>query len=104
MMSCNVPGDIFATGQWMINIDESKIVEEILTSYVKCNPNLALLDFGNVIVIRNHLLMDKVKIVSGGASGHEPAYAGLVGKGMLTAAIQGILFIYFSILLILYIN
>lgn len=88
-MTCNVLSENFATGRWMIN-DELNIVKEMLISYVRYNPNLILLDIGNVIVLRDHLLMDKVKIVSGGASGHEPAYAGFVGKGFLTASIQGI--------------
>lgn len=31
----------------------------------------------------------QVTLVSGGGSGHEPAHAGYVGKGMLTAAVAG---------------
>ncbi|CAI5529457.1 unnamed protein product [Closterium sp. Naga37s-1] len=34
----------------------------------------------------------KVAIISGGGSGHEPAHAGFVGKGMLTAAVCGDVF------------
>ncbi|WP_057895782.1 dihydroxyacetone kinase subunit DhaK [Liquorilactobacillus oeni] len=34
----------------------------------------------------------KVGIVSGGGSGHEPAHAGFVGKGMLSAAVCGQVF------------
>jgi dihydroxyacetone kinase len=30
--------------------------------------------------------------VSGGGSGHEPAFAGFVGKGMLTASVAGTIF------------
>jgi len=33
-----------------------------------------------------------VSIISGGGSGHEPAFAGFVGKGMLTAAVAGDVF------------
>ena len=32
---------------------------------------------------------DKVALISGGGSGHEPSHAGFVGKGMLTAAVAG---------------
>ena len=32
---------------------------------------------------------NKVTLISGGGSGHEPAHAGLVGKGMLDAAVCG---------------
>lgn len=35
---------------------------------------------------------DKVAVISGGGSGHEPAQAGYVGEGMLTAAICGDVF------------
>ena len=34
----------------------------------------------------------KVAIISGGGAGHEPAHAGFVGKGMLTAAVSGEIF------------
>lgn len=34
----------------------------------------------------------KVGLVSGGGSGHEPAHAGFVGKGMLSAAVAGQIF------------
>lgn len=34
----------------------------------------------------------KVALISGGGSGHEPAHAGYVGKGMLTAAVAGEVF------------
>ena len=34
----------------------------------------------------------KVALVSGGGSGHEPAHAGFVGEGMLTAAVCGDVF------------
>lgn len=35
---------------------------------------------------------DQVSLISGGGSGHEPAHAGLVGKGMLDAAVCGDIF------------
>ena len=31
-------------------------------------------------------------LLSGGGSGHEPAHAGFVGKGMLTGAVAGAVF------------
>ena len=37
-------------------------------------------------------MKNKVGIVSGGGSGHEPAHAGYIGKGMLTAAVAGQVF------------
>jgi len=44
------------------------------------------------VVLRKNWAKDRVAIISGGGSGHEPAHAGFVGKGMLTAAVCGQLF------------
>ena len=44
------------------------------------------------VVVRTDWTKSKVAIVSGGGSGHEPAHAGFVGKGMLTAAVCGDVF------------
>ncbi|MCB1335455.1 MAG: dihydroxyacetone kinase subunit DhaK [Roseivivax sp.] len=44
------------------------------------------------VVVRNDWDKSRVALVSGGGSGHEPAHAGFVGRGMLTAAICGDVF------------
>jgi triose/dihydroxyacetone kinase / FAD-AMP lyase (cyclizing) len=44
------------------------------------------------VVVRSDWDNSRVAIVSGGGSGHEPAHAGLVGPGLLTAAICGDVF------------
>ncbi len=44
------------------------------------------------VVLRSDWDKGKVAIVSGGGSGHEPAHAGFVGQGMLTAAVCGDVF------------
>ena len=44
------------------------------------------------VVIRSDWDKSKVALISGGGSGHEPAHAGFVGAGMLTAAICGDVF------------
>jgi ATP-dependent dihydroxyacetone kinase len=44
------------------------------------------------VVMRSDWDRSKVALVSGGGSGHEPSHAGLVGKGMLTAAVCGEIF------------
>jgi dihydroxyacetone kinase len=43
-------------------------------------------------VVRSHVDKNKVALVSGGGSGHEPAHAGFVGDGMLDAAVCGDVF------------
>ncbi|ELK48611.1 dihydroxyacetone kinase subunit DhaK [Halobacillus sp. BAB-2008] len=45
-----------------------------------------------MIVRKDAPVEGKVGIVSGGGSGHEPAHAGFVGKGMLDAAVSGEVF------------
>lgn len=44
------------------------------------------------VVIRTDWDKSKVALVSGGGSGHEPAHAGFVGEGMLSAAVCGDVF------------
>ncbi|MBI2720307.1 MAG: dihydroxyacetone kinase subunit DhaK [Rhizobiales bacterium] len=44
------------------------------------------------VVCRTDHKPSKVAVISGGGSGHEPAHAGFVGKGMLTAAVCGEVF------------
>ncbi|MCR9174735.1 MAG: dihydroxyacetone kinase subunit DhaK [Alphaproteobacteria bacterium] len=44
------------------------------------------------VVMRTDWDRSKVALVSGGGSGHEPSHAGLVGRGMLTAAVCGEVF------------
>ncbi len=44
------------------------------------------------VVVRAERDVNKVAIISGGGSGHEPAHAGLVGEGLLDAAVCGDVF------------
>ncbi|KMO44051.1 dihydroxyacetone kinase [Methylobacterium tarhaniae] len=44
------------------------------------------------VVLRADWQADRVALVSGGGSGHEPAHAGFVGQGLLTAAVCGDVF------------
>lgn len=70
--------------------------EEVLSDMLKgmtfAHPEcLQKLDGFNVIVRKNRS-KNKVVLVSGGGSGHEPAHAGYVGRGMLDAAVLGEVF------------
>ncbi|WP_117235586.1 dihydroxyacetone kinase subunit DhaK [Vibrio maerlii] len=79
----------------ILNNKESFVIDSIQgTLYSAQRENLTLLDFENDIkvVARNDWNKDKVALICGGGSGHEPAHAGFVGKGMLTAAVCGDLF------------
>ncbi|WP_256671166.1 dihydroxyacetone kinase family protein [Pseudomonas sp. BAV 2493] len=70
------------------------VVRELLEGLVSLDPGLALLAAEQVI-LRQPLAAtgDRlVAVISGGGSGHEPAHAGYVGEGMLTAAVAGDVF------------
>jgi ATP-dependent dihydroxyacetone kinase len=74
--------------------DPSSVVREMLEGVVALSPATVLLADENV-VIQSGLpepAKRKVAILSGGGSGHEPAHAGYVGAGMLTAAVAGDVF------------
>ncbi|BDR72933.1 dihydroxyacetone kinase subunit DhaK [Clostridium tetani] len=73
------------------NVDYA--VEDMLEGMIKAYPNkIRKLDAGNIIVRKDAPIKDKVALVSGGGSGHEPAHSGYVGKGMLDAAVAGAVF------------
>ncbi len=79
----------------ILNNKESFVLDSIKgTLYTSVRENLTFLDFDNDIkvVTRKDWNKDKVALICGGGSGHEPAHAGFVGKGMLTAAVCGDLF------------
>src|SRR5204863_3048243 len=44
------------------------------------------------VIYRTDYRPSRVALISGGGSGHEPAHAGFVGRGMLTAAVCGEVF------------
>ncbi|XP_045478140.1 triokinase/FMN cyclase-like [Harmonia axyridis] len=64
-------------------------VSDSLLGLATLNPDLEILNVGNVILHKGLEQVDKVLILSGGPSGLEPAFAHYVGKGMLAAAVQG---------------
>jgi dihydroxyacetone kinase-like protein len=66
------------------------VVTEMLEGIRIANPQLAL-DSENNVIYRKEVT-NKVGLVSGGGSGHEPAHAGYVGYGMLDAAVSGNVF------------
>lgn len=70
------------------------VVEEMLDGMIVLHPGLARLDGYKVIVRADaeKTREQQVALVSGGGSGHEPAHAGYVGVGMLSAAVAGEVF------------
>jgi phosphoenolpyruvate---glycerone phosphotransferase subunit DhaK len=67
-----------------------RYVDDMLEGLVAAHPELTRVA-GTQVIVRTQKA-DKVALVSGGGSGHEPAHAGYVGTGMLDAAVAGAVF------------
>jgi phosphoenolpyruvate---glycerone phosphotransferase subunit DhaK len=69
------------------------MVEEYLGGMEALHSELISVDYENQFVVRiDAPVHDKVGIISGGGSGHEPMDGGFVGLGMLDAACPGAVF------------
>ncbi|ANZ96258.1 dihydroxyacetone kinase subunit DhaK [Brochothrix thermosphacta] len=68
------------------------IVNEMLEGLVTIHDDLVYRVPNTNVIARLAKTPNKVGLVSGGGSGHEPAHAGFVGDGMLSAAACGAVF------------
>jgi triose/dihydroxyacetone kinase / FAD-AMP lyase (cyclizing) len=68
------------------------VLNESLKGLCMLNKNLLYFEDYNIIVDKCQLDDTNIKIISGGGSGHEPAHAGYVAKGFLSAAVCGDIF------------
>lgn len=75
----------------IINNPEN-VVTEMLDGLAYVHHDLVHRLSGFDIIARNEQDSGQVGLISGGGSGHEPAHAGFVGDGMLSAAIAGAVF------------
>ncbi|MFF8901197.1 dihydroxyacetone kinase subunit DhaK [Streptomyces lydicus] len=75
----------------LINVAET-VVADALRGMAAAHPELVVDAANRVIVRRDAPVADKVALVSGGGSGHEPLHGGFVGPGMLDAACPGEVF------------
>jgi triose/dihydroxyacetone kinase / FAD-AMP lyase (cyclizing) len=77
-----------------INKREDVVIEAVEGLLATSAVPLARLDgYPHIrVVVRADWDRSRVALVSGGGSGHEPAHAGFVGSGMLTAAVCGDVF------------
>ena len=74
--------------------DPDNVVEEMLRGLVLLHPGSARLS-GHKVMVRvdtEQYRDQQVAVLSGGGSGHEPAHAGYIGLGMLSAAVVGEVF------------
>ena len=74
----------------IINRPET-VVMEMCNGMVMAHPELKF-NRKFKIISKKKINNNKVSLISGGGSGHEPAHAGFVGKGMLDAAVCGDIF------------
>lgn len=73
--------------------DPSMVVDEMLSAYVLAHADLvAVTENERVIKYVNSPIPGKVGIVTGGGSGHKPAFIGYVGRNMIDAVACGELF------------
>ncbi|KAJ1978766.1 hypothetical protein H4R33_005898 [Dimargaris cristalligena] len=74
--------------------DSKDLVVESLQGLAAVYPSLAIDAHQKVVYCKDieNIKANQVTLVSGGGSGHEPAHAGFVGDGMLSAAVAGQVF------------
>ncbi|VEI13662.1 dihydroxyacetone kinase subunit DhaK [Trueperella bialowiezensis] len=68
------------------------VVTDSLRGLALAHPDMVEVDLDQHIVYRKDPKKDRVAIISGGGSGHEPLHSGFVGTGMLDAAVCGEVF------------
>lgn len=68
------------------------ILVESLSGFATAHADLVTLNLNPNFLTRKNKAQNKVAIISGGGSGHEPLHAGYIGVGMLDAACPGHVF------------
>ncbi|WP_042146914.1 dihydroxyacetone kinase subunit DhaK [Paucisalibacillus sp. EB02] len=73
--------------------DPNQVVQDMIDGLIVANSkHLKQVPDTFVVARKDAPINGKVALVSGGGSGHEPAHAGYIGKGMLDAAVCGEVF------------
>ncbi len=72
--------------------DPSKVVDEMVQGFLKCHNNIVEKTADPRVVKSKFPVKDRVGIVTGGGSGHKPAFIGYVGKNMVDAVAIGEIF------------
>ena len=89
--NCNITEHFETMSKRHLFNSSEGLVNKSLRGSIAYNPSLSL-DEANRVVYDNARNRSNVSLISGGGSGHEPAWAGYVGTNMLTAAVQGDIF------------
>jgi dihydroxyacetone kinase-like protein len=72
--------------------DPADAVSESLRGFARCHAGTVELVERPRFVRRRERVHNKIALISGGGSGHDPLHAGFVGRGMLDAAVPGEIF------------
>jgi dihydroxyacetone kinase len=75
--------------------DPTHLVTTALHAVTLTNPSVALDAENKIVYLRpssNGHSKQKVSVISGGGSGHEPSFASMVGPGLLSASVAGTIF------------
>ncbi|KFY45481.1 hypothetical protein V494_00945 [Pseudogymnoascus sp. VKM F-4513 (FW-928)] len=72
--------------------DPTHLVNTALLAASLTNPALAVDEHHKIVYLRPSDAASQVSLVSGGGSGHEPSFTGLVGQGLLAASVAGTIF------------
>jgi len=73
--------------------DPSQVVEEMLKGFLKCHSDIVVpTENPRVVKYKKAPISGKVGIVTGGGSGHKPAFLGYIGKNMVDAVAVGEIF------------
>jgi len=70
----------------------TSLIKDSLTGLCILNQNLVYYEEFNVVVDKNQINNENVKVICGGGSGHEPSHSGYVLNGMLSGAVCGDIF------------
>ena len=68
------------------------VEKEMLQGILKAFPDKVKAIGCDGVLVRKEKNENKVAVITGGGSGHEPSFGGYVGKGMLDAAISGAIY------------
>jgi len=78
--------------QRIIN-DPNLVVEDMLQGFVKAHNNIiSKTENPKVLKYKESPIKGKVGVVTGGGSGHKPAFIGYIGKNMIDAVAVGEIF------------
>ena len=95
-MSTNTENTTITTNDnnrtFITQFDASTVASVALDGHVSFNASRIRKVEKNVVVVKEQNGKQKVAIISGGGSGHEPAMAGFVGEGFLHASVCGDVF------------